>query len=332
MKANIQLNNMHVDKCLNSKVRAEEAAAAAAAAAPAAAAAVVCIDCEEEEEQEKEKGTSPSAAEQDVGDISALVWKAHPTVPGLYLIEDFITEEEEDFLSKQLEDADLHSWKPSAFNGHCMTKYFSKPQLDGASSSGSGGSSSNFLKSGGGGGAVKKSLNTFTADTIAKEIDASNVNEMPLFLQPVVARFQAMLARWSRTELSPELRNFAPNECNANLYYRAQKDYLKPHFDDRARSGPMLVNLSLAGEAKMTYKIPPPPGSGYGNGNGGNTNAPVEVVLPRRSLQLVTKAARYSYTHEIKAQHILNEKRISVTWRQSKVTWKEIAEERVKAR
>lgn len=40
-------------------------------------------------------------------------------------------------------------------------------------------------------------------------------------------------------------------------------------------------------------------------------------ILPRRSLQLVTGDARYKYTHEIKESDLLDNRRISVTFRQS---------------
>ncbi len=102
--------------------------------------------------------------------------------------------------------------------------------------------------------------------------------------------------------LPNELRQYVPNEYNTNYYDKSQKHYLRPHFDDRASSGPVLMNLSLLGQAKMTYVNP-------------KTQIMVSVDLPPRCLQLITGKARYDFTHEIKNEDLLSEKRISITWR-----------------
>lgn len=99
------------------------------------------------------------------------------------------------------------------------------------------------------------------------------------------------------------LREFVPNECNANSYCRDKGEYLCPHFDDRELSGPLLLNLSLAGVGKMTYTR-----TGHDD---------VVVDLPRRCLQIVMLDARYKWMHSINATHILDPRRVSLTWRQA---------------
>ena len=103
------------------------------------------------------------------------------------------------------------------------------------------------------------------------------------------------------------LSSFKPNECNANLYLRSENHSLTPHYDDRFLSGPILMNLSLHGRSRMIYS----------KGDSDTVNDVVTVYLPRKCLQLVTGDARYKYKHRINAEDVLDEKRISITWRQA---------------
>ena len=125
---------------------------------------------------------------------------------------------------------------------------------------------------------------------------------IPAFLQPYPNRLLDIVAQ--RKDMPVDLRNFIPNECNANYYQKALKHYLKPHYDDRALSGPVLMNLSLAGRSRMTYTKP-------------GTTEMVVVELPPRCLQLVTGSARWDFMHAIKAEDVLDERRMSITWRHS---------------
>ncbi len=197
-------------------------------------------------------------------------------VPGLWIIYDFITEEEENELLHAVDSANSQPWKHSSFNGHCVSKHYG----------------------------VKTQFGLPSESRIVRqnEIDNGEMN-MPEFLTPFIERLQGIVAM--RKDLPSELRTFQPNECNINNYLRTENHYLRPHFDDRTLSGPLLVNLSLAGFARMTYTLP------------GHTSAGIAVDLPRRSLQPVTGKARWSYMHEIKSQDVVDARRVSVTWHQS---------------
>ena len=46
----------------------------------------------------------------------------------------------------------------------------------------------------------------------------------------------------------------------------------------------------------------------------------VRVLLPPRSLQVLSKDARYGYTHAIHVDDILDDRRVSITFRNSAVT------------
>ena len=196
-------------------------------------------------------------------------------VPGLWIIEDFIKEDEEIAIVRALDNDVCTPWKLSNFNGHCDSKAFGvrtqfglphEPRL------------------------VRKN------DTTKGEFD------IPFYLHPIMERLQYVAH--CRKDLPQETRCFVPNECNANSYLKAKNHYLKPHYDDRALSGPILVNLSLQGRAKMNYSKP-------------GTNVSVSVDLPRRCVQLISGPARWEFMHSIKMEDLIDERRVSVTWRSS---------------
>ncbi len=207
-------------------------------------------------------------------------------ISGLWLISNFLTEEEE---TKLLTDIDslTTSWRHSTFNGHCTTKYYG----------------------------CKTQFGLLNEIRMVRQNENQNgEQDIPDFLAAIMERLRDIVNVHS--ELPCDLRGFCPNECNINNYLRCEQHYLRPHFDDRALSGPLLINLSLAGFAKMTYSIP-------------NSATSLSVDLPRRSLQLVTGKARWSFMHEIKAQDIFDDRRVSVTWRQCGNKHTGVAEKRV---
>lgn len=106
------------------------------------------------------------------------------------------------------------------------------------------------------------------------------------------------------------IANFEPNEANALDYRRDEGHHLKAHCDDRQLSGDTIVNLTLAGDAVMTYTLDRAVPSG----------APVRVHLPRRSLQVQGGNVRYSYRHAIDNADLLSERRVSITFRRAALT------------
>ena len=64
------------------------------------------------------------------------------------------------------------------------------------------------------------------------------------------------------------------------------------------------MNLSMGCNSRMTYSKP-------------NDSINIPIELPSRCLQLVTFNARYDFMHEIKADDIIGDMRVSLTWRQS---------------
>ncbi|KAH8050583.1 alpha-ketoglutarate-dependent dioxygenase alkB-like protein [Aureococcus anophagefferens] len=103
---------------------------------------------------------------------------------------------------------------------------------------------------------------------------------MPDIFAPLVRRMRTI----------PELRSFRPNEANALDYRRSEGHYLGAHCDDRQLSGPILVNLCLAGDATMTYTR-----DQAGRGSAG------ETVRARLSgaLQIQSGSVRFDYRHGI---------------------------------
>ena len=107
----------------------------------------------------------------------------------------------------------------------------------------------------------------------------------------------------------PLMSNFHPNEANAVKYIKEKDHWLKAHADHRSMSTELIVNLSLGGVATMTF-----------GGTGTKSGTEHRVVLPRRSLQVMSGDARYSMTHAINKGDFLDPQRISITFRHSPLT------------
>lgn len=193
-------------------------------------------------------------------------------VPGLFLISDFITAEEEAALIASIDGDTETPWKHSSFNGHCNSKCF--------------GVRTHFGLPG------EPRLVRLNNPSLGE-------HDIPPYLALFPPRLHNMVRHLDGVPI--ELKNFTPNECNCNSYEAAHGHSLRPHFDDRSLSGPLLMNLSLGCDAKMTYIGP--------------KSVETAVYLPRRTLQIVIGPARWVYQHSIKAADILGVRRVSVTWR-----------------
>jgi alkylated DNA repair dioxygenase AlkB len=207
-------------------------------------------------------------------DVKELSITYQGQIPGLLIIYNFISEEEETFLMDSIENDGKTPWHESSFNGDTLSKSFG----------------------------VKTQFGLPNEERcVRKNNPALGEHDIPEYLAFLPVRLKMVVAGTDKVPI--ELKSFVPNECNCNCYLKSRKHYLKPHYDDRALSGPLLMNLSMGCDAFMTYLGP----------NGAET----AVLLPRRCLQIVIGEARWTYKHSIKANDILGEKRISVTWRHS---------------
>lgn len=179
---------------------------------------------------------------------------AEPRPPGLLLLEDFLSLEEESSLLQNLRN---ERWVYSTRNGQSLSQ------------------------------------------TWGVEIDYSGSRPrpiwgkrpMPAFLDFIVHRFRkhACLAAWT------------PNNCNAMLYTKSGGDMLTPHYDDRRLGGEIVCNVNLLSDCFMTFK---------------RASSTFKVRLPRLSASVMSRSARYEYTHEIVNGDILGEQRISLNFRQ----------------
>lgn len=104
----------------------------------------------------------------------------------------------------------------------------------------------------------------------------------------------------------------APNEANAISYRKNKGDYLRSHVDDRQLSKEPIANLSLGGDCLMKFQLEKEKTSNYPKMK--------KVLLRRRTLQILTKSARYDYSHGIENNDLLTERRISITMRESPLT------------
>ncbi|KAI8084088.1 uncharacterized protein B0P05DRAFT_467415 [Gilbertella persicaria] len=98
-----------------------------------------------------------------------------------------------------------------------------------------------------------------------------------------------------------------PNHLLVNEYNPGQG--IMPHIDAPALFGPVILSLSLLSDCIMTFELE-------------DTHVP--ILLPRRSVAILTEDARYKYKHSISKdlietiqdQVIHREKRISFTFRE----------------
>jgi len=220
------------------------------------------------------KAKRPKLLEEYLGDADGSRVISRTDVPGLVIIYEYISEEVEDLLILQIDSDERTPWHYSTFNGHCMSKSYG----------------------------VKTLFGLPDEERRVRKFDESKGEyDVPAFLREIPQRLPALTPLLKNAPL--ELHTFTPNECNCNSYESASGHYLKAHFDDRALSGPILMNLSMGCDAHMTYHSP------HGE--------EISVSIPRRSLQLVMGPSRWTYMHSIKSTDISGPRRVSVTWRQA---------------
>ena len=191
------------------------------------------------------------------------------TLGGHWILDEFVDAEEEASILRALDGDSLNAWRETTFNGRSRGKCYGR-RVD----------------------LARKS----TAPPLPGR-------EMPAWLAFVVARIEAVVR-----ERVPGIASFRINECNAIDYRRRLGHELHAHVDDRQLSGPVICNLSLAGDAIMQYK-----------GMKKNSIVTHNVRLPRRCLQIQSGASRYDYSHGIDNANLLADRRVSITFRESVV-------------
>mmetsp|Transcript_24297 Transcript_24297/g.36012 ORF Transcript_24297/g.36012 Transcript_24297/m.36012 type:complete len:322 (-) Transcript_24297:1893-2858(-) len=122
-------------------------------------------------------------------------------------------------------------------------------------------------------------------------------NLLPIFLSTIIL---------PKLQQIKQMMGCIPNEANAIDYQRRKGDFLKDHVDDRQLSKEPIANLSIMGDCYMTFI----------NQKKGHPNR-IRVLLPRRTLQILTGKARYEYSHGIRNEDLLSDRRVSVTMRES---------------
>lgn len=136
-----------------------------------------------------------------------------PSLPGHFLIPDFITEAEEAELLAFVDGGEAtNPWRPSTFNGKHRGKRWG-----------------------------------VEVDLRLREVRPAR-RPMPRVLLALAERMRS-----EASGTCAALSEFRPNEANAIEYDRAAGSVLLPHVDDRQMSSDLIVNLSLGGACVMTY-------------------------------------------------------------------------------
>lgn len=137
---------------------------------------------------------------------------------------------------------------------------------------------------------------------------------LPSFLETTMIQKSRLYQSSVNSPLAFLLRrhSFEPNEANAIDYRKGEGHWLQGHVDDQKQSKEPICNLSLSGDAIMSFRNQAPCR---------NLCVPEKrSLLKRRCLQVMTGKARYDYSHEIAHEDLLSERRVSVTMRQSPLT------------
>lgn len=213
-------------------------------------------------------------------------------IPGLFVFENFITLEEELCIINGLDFQDHVKWKLSTFNGLSFGKRWG----------------------------VHCNLRDRRVDAPTDPIPDFVQNTIVAKIMQLYKSHQSPANQGSRSCCTPlarllEKHQFRPNEANAIDYRKPLNHWLKDHVDDRRLSKEPICNMSLCGDAIMTYRR-------MNNHKNRNCLQDVQsnvhrVLLKRRCLQILTGPARYDYTHGIAGEDILSDRRISITIRQS---------------
>jgi alkylated DNA repair dioxygenase AlkB len=181
-------------------------------------------------------------------------------IPGLFVFEKIITLGEEADLLHMLDFEDSLPWKFSRFNGISYGKRWG----------------------------VHCNLRDRRVD--------SPQHPLPQAVQDFIQTKLTKVKETLKTK-NAHLKDFQPNEANAIDYRRREKHWLMAHVDDRQLSKEPIANLSLAGDCVMTFRnqkrIPAQQQQQQ------QPEMVHRILLKRGTLMILTRKARYDYSHEI---------------------------------
>jgi alkylated DNA repair dioxygenase AlkB len=230
--------------------------------------------------------TDVSSFEEKMPMVKELPGFCTEPLQGLFLYEDFLTKNEESEILRQLDDTGHGgyglSWKPATFNGRHFGQRWG-----------------------------------VHCDLRSRQVLPAERPLPPFCAEIIVSKLSTL------TTQKRNLQGFIPNEMNAIDYRKSLFHSLSAHVDDRHLSKEMIVNISLAGDCTMTFApVQKPRASSSNPRNTHNIATSVHVLLKRRCLQVLTGPARYQYTHSISNEHLYDERRVSLTLRESPLTVK----------
>ncbi len=214
------------------------------------------------------RSTAADATDAGGAPVAPILAKAHPRLRGQFTVEDFITADQE---------RELLLW------------------LDAEAPVSAGGSGVWELRNFNGPAYGKR----WGARTDLRKRVVTAGEPLPAPLADLAARFRDVdqLAAWP-----------GPNEANALDYRKEEGHFISAPCDDRFLSGDVLVNLSLAGDALMSFTHDKDP-----------ARATERVLLRRRSLQIQVRDVRYNWQHAIHNSDLGGPRRVSITFRRAKV-------------
>ena len=184
-------------------------------------------------------------------------------VPGFYIIDEFITEEEEISLLKSIDDAE---WQQHERDKDRQVQIYGP-----------------FLNS-----------------RYQIERDESKVRPMPEYAFSLCKKVEKSI---NAAKIYPGIGTYKLGEVtHTGLFINryGPQDHLRFHFDDRAFYKELLIGISMGADCIFSMR---------------RGLVIKDVLLPRRSMYIMSKDARYQFEHGIKQGCILGPQRISITIR-----------------
>ncbi|KAJ3210732.1 hypothetical protein HDU67_005061 [Dinochytrium kinnereticum] len=188
-------------------------------------------------------------------------------IPGLIVVPEFITEEEEKGLMEIIEDDKMMDWIPLSSRKVGLTQTLISQQHFGV--------------------AFNYSTNYFGSNTLEDH------PILPPWTTPLITRLQTLTKDYTSS-----------NQLTVNYYPPGSG--IRPHVDTHSSFDGPVVSLSLNAPAVMEFRyLPPPPPTAFDFHQPTDASLPgefklVSVLLPRRSVVIMSGESRFGWEHSIR--------------------------------
>lgn len=196
------------------------------------------------------------------------------SIPGLIYIENYITEEEEKFISQNIHTVPRHNEVFSENNGRDIKRSIWHFGYEFKYSNNTAGRVADPLP---------EPIQFLVERIISTGKELSFISKGKHYRN---AKGKLLDSPQDDLQLRVDEYYDIPNQCTVNEYQVGEG--IAPHIDNAEEFGKWVASLSLMSDTVMCFKDPK------------GENKIIDVILPRRSLIILTGPSRYSYLHSIR--------------------------------